>query len=83
MARQRRCDRYNWGMSMDDYKVILYRQDGAGWVAEVPSISGCYALMSTRAEALEELDRVFTLIQEEYEERGQPLPADSTEILHA
>lgn len=70
-------------MSLDDYKVVLYRQDDGGWVAEVPAISGCYALMPTRAEALDELGRVFALIQEEYQERSQPLPADSTEILHA
>ena len=74
---------YNRIMSLDDYKVVLYRQDDGGWVAEVPAISGCYALMPTRGEAIEELDRVFALIQEEYQERGQDLPADSTEILHA
>ena len=50
---------------------------------QVPAIAGCYALMATRAEALDELDRVFGLIREEYQERGQALPADSTEILHA
>lgn len=70
-------------MSLDDYKVVLYRQDDGGWVAEVSAIPGCYALMSTRAEALDELGRVCALIQEEYQERGQALPADSTEILHA
>ena len=70
-------------MSLDDYKVVLYRQDDGGWVAEVTAISGCYALMTTRTEALEELDRVFAMILEEYTEQGRPLPADSTEILHA
>lgn len=41
-------------MSLDDYKVVLYRNQPDGWVAEVPSISGCYALMPTRDEALAE-----------------------------
>jgi len=75
--------RYNPDMSLDDYKVVLYRQDDGGWVAEVPAIAGCYALMATRGEALEELERVFALILEESQERGQALPVDSTEILHA
>ena len=52
-------------MSLDDYKVVLYRQDDGGCVAEVPAISGCCALMVTRAEALDELDRVFALIQDD------------------
>jgi len=38
-------------VSLDDYKVVLYRNQPDGWVAEVPSISGCYALMPTRDEA--------------------------------
>jgi predicted RNase H-like HicB family nuclease len=69
-------------MDFDDYKTVLYRQDG-GWVAEIPSISGCYALMSTREEALAELRQVFELIAEEYRERGRDLPADTTEIVNA
>ena len=67
-------------MSLDDYKVVLYRNQPDGWVAEVPSISGCYALMPTRNEALAELERVFEMIAAEYTERGHPLPSDTTEI---
>ena len=40
-------------MKLDDYKTVLYRQEDGSWVAEIPSISGCYALMPTREEALE------------------------------
>jgi predicted RNase H-like HicB family nuclease len=39
--------------------VVLYRNQLSGWVAEVPSIPGCYALMETPAEALTELESVF------------------------
>ena len=53
-------------MSLDDYKVLLYRNQPSGWVAEVPSIPGCYALMPTRAEALAELEQVFALIETEF-----------------
>lgn len=70
-------------MGFDAYKVVLYRNQPDGWVAEIPAIPGCHALMATREEALDELASVFTLISEEYRERNQPLPADTTEIVHA
>ncbi|MBI2466811.1 MAG: type II toxin-antitoxin system HicB family antitoxin [Candidatus Rokubacteria bacterium] len=68
---------------MDAYKIVLYRQEDGSWVAEVPSIAGCYALMPTREEAVAELGRVFDLIADEYRERGIPLPEDTTEIVNA
>ncbi|HEY7336584.1 MAG TPA: type II toxin-antitoxin system HicB family antitoxin [Bryobacteraceae bacterium] len=70
-------------MSFDDYKIVLYRNRPDGWVAEVPAIPGCYALMPTREEALSELASVFRMIAEEYEAEGRPLPDDTAEIVHA
>lgn len=70
-------------MKLEDYKTVLYRQEDGSWVAEIPAIPGCYALMATRQEALAELTNVFEMIAEEYREKGIPLPADTTEILHA
>jgi predicted RNase H-like HicB family nuclease len=70
-------------VELRDYKIILYRQEDGAWVAEIPAISGCYALMPTRTEALEELAKVFDMIAVEYREKGLPLPADTTEIAHA
>jgi predicted RNase H-like HicB family nuclease len=70
-------------MTLDNYKVVLYRNQPDGWVAEVPAISGCYALMPTREEALTELESVFKMIVAEYHEKGLPLPEDTTEIVHA
>lgn len=70
-------------MEFQDYKIVLYRQEDGAWVAEVPAISGCYALMPTREKALAELSKVFQMISEEYREKGLPLPADTTEIVHA
>ena len=70
-------------MTLQDYKIVLYRQEDGGWVAEVPAIPGCYALMGTREEALAELNQVFSMIAEEYREKGQPLPKDTTEIVLA
>lgn len=70
-------------MKLDNYKTVLYRQEDGSWVAEIPAISGCYALMPTREEALAELTRVFGIIAEEYRQRGISLPSDSTEIVNA
>jgi predicted RNase H-like HicB family nuclease len=70
-------------MELKDYKTVLYSQPDGAWVAEVPAIPGCYALMPTREEALRELGEVFRMIAEEYREKHVPLPADSTEIVHA
>ncbi len=70
-------------MKLEDYKTILYRQDDGSWVAEIPAIGGCYALMPTREEALAELRLVFDMIEEEYREKGLPLPPDTTEIVNA
>jgi predicted RNase H-like HicB family nuclease len=67
--------------AMARYKIILYVQEGGGWVAEIPAIGGCHALMDTREEALKELEKVFRMIQEEYAESGKPLPVDRTELL--
>jgi predicted RNase H-like HicB family nuclease len=74
---------YNQGMGFDDYKVVLYRQDDGAWVAEIPALGGCYALMDTRESALAELQQVFALIEQEHLDRGQELPKDTTEIVHA
>ena len=58
-------------MGFDDYKVVLYRQDDGAWVAEIPALGGCYALMDTREAALAEIQQVFALIAQEHQERGQ------------
>jgi predicted RNase H-like HicB family nuclease len=70
-------------MVLDDYKVVLYRNQPDGWVAEIPAIQGCYALMPTREQALAELSNVFEMIAAEYQEKGLSLPADSTAIVNA
>jgi predicted RNase H-like HicB family nuclease len=74
---------YNRPVTFDDYKVVLYRQDDGSWVAEIPALGGCYALMDTREAALAELAQVFALIAQEHLDRGVPLPKDTTEIVHA
>jgi predicted RNase H-like HicB family nuclease len=39
--------------------------------------------MDTREAALAELSNVFSMILEEYRERGLALPSDTTEIMNA
>ena len=70
-------------MKLEDYKTVLYRQEDGSWVAEIPAIAGCYALMDTREATLAELSKVFALIAEEYREKGLTLPSDTTEIVNA
>ncbi len=74
---------YNGGMSFDDYKLVIYRNQPEGWVAEIPAIAGCHALMPTAEEAVRELAKVFRLIEEEHRAAGKDLPRDSTAIVHA
>ena len=70
-------------MGFDDYKVVLYRNQPDGWVAEIPAIPGCHALMSTPEEAVSELGSVFQMIADECEARHEALPADTTAVVHA
>ena len=70
-------------MKFEDYKIILYRQDDGSWVAEIPALPACYALMDTREAALAELTQVFNMIADEYRDKGLKLPADTTEIVNA
>jgi predicted RNase H-like HicB family nuclease len=67
-----------------DYHVVCHRDDNGSYVAYVPAIEGCHAIGSTPEEAQQELDNVFTMIVEEFVERGQSLPDDvELTIAHA
>jgi len=76
-----------WGdkcpVTSQEGQLVSYgsSQDDGSWVAEVPALAGCYALMPTREAALAELGNVFEMIAEEYQEKGIPLPAAPTEIV--
>jgi len=64
-------------VTFGDDKVVLYRQDDGSWVAEIPALGGCYALMETREAALAELEQAFGLIAQEHRDRGVALPKDT------
>jgi predicted RNase H-like HicB family nuclease len=55
-------------VNLEDCKTVLYRQEDGSWVAEIPAIAGCHALMATREEALNEPASVFEMIAAEYRE---------------
>ncbi len=68
-------------MQKSRYHAIVYRQAEGPWVAEVPALSGCYAMMPTKEEALEELRRVLRNIADDYQGQGKELPNDTTQII--
>ncbi|HUE42247.1 MAG TPA: hypothetical protein VMP12_01735 [Candidatus Sulfotelmatobacter sp.] len=70
-------------MKVEDHKAILCRRKGGSWVAEIPAIQGCYALMDNRESALAELSKGFATISQEYQQKGLSLTADTTEIVNA
>ncbi|HXT86475.1 MAG TPA: hypothetical protein VN745_05595 [Verrucomicrobiae bacterium] len=43
----------------EDYKTVLYRQEDGAWVAEVPAIAGCYALMGDTRKSAGGIDERF------------------------
>lgn len=59
-----------------DYTVVLRPDDNGTFVAFVPVIPGCHAWGRTPEEAQAELQSVFDMIREEYEEEGRMLPDD-------
>jgi len=70
-------------VQFEDYTIVLYKQQDNTWVAEIPAIKGCYAVMATLEAAVPELKRVFGVIEQEYLVKGLALPADTTKIMHA
>lgn len=61
-------------MAFDLYDVVCHSDDST-YVASIPAIAGCHAVGASPAEARSELENVFEMIREEFEERGEPLPA--------
>ncbi len=62
--------------SLHDYTVVIRPDDNGTFVAYVPAIPGCHAWGKTSEGAQAELENVFQMIAEEYEEEGRALPAD-------
>ena len=54
--------------SLEDYTIVIRPDDNNTYVAYVPAIEGCHAWGETSEAAREELDNVFAMILEEYQE---------------
>ena len=55
--------------ALQDYTIVIRPDDNGTFVAYVPAIQGCHAWGETSAAARAELDNVFSMIQEEYQEK--------------
>ena len=62
--------------SLQDYTIVIRPDDNNTFVAYVPAIEGCHAWGETAAAAKAELDNVFDMRLEEYQEIGRSLPQD-------
>ncbi|MEL6438066.1 MAG: type II toxin-antitoxin system HicB family antitoxin [Cyanobacteria bacterium J06621_8] len=62
--------------SLEDYTIVIRPDDNGTFVAYVPALNGCHAWGETSEAARTELNNVFDMIFEEYQESGLVLPAD-------
>jgi hypothetical protein len=70
-------------MKFEDLRLFSIARMAPGSPKFLQSRGVTHALMKTRREALAELSNVFEMIEDEYREKGQKHPADSTEIVDA
>lgn len=62
--------------SLQNYTIVIRPDDNNTFVAYVPAIEGCHAWGETAEAAKAELNNVFAMILEEYQEMGRSLPKD-------
>jgi predicted RNase H-like HicB family nuclease len=62
-------------------KVLLYPGEDGYFVVEVPSLPGCISQGKTREEALANISEAITLYIEVLQERGEPVPDDTVEVV--
>jgi len=67
-------------LRFEDYKIVLRCQEDGAWIAEIPCIPACFAVMPTYEEAALELVRVFEVIAAEYLAKGLSLPTDDVQV---
>ncbi|MBD2361029.1 MULTISPECIES: type II toxin-antitoxin system HicB family antitoxin [unclassified Anabaena] len=62
-------------------KVLLYHGEDGYFVVEVPSLPGCISQGKTREEALANIEEAIALYIEVLEDRGEPVPEDTIEVV--
>ncbi len=63
-------------------KVLLYQDEDAYLIVEVPSLPGCVSQGATRDEALRNIREAIDLHIEVLLDRGQPVPDDNIEVVN-
>ncbi len=66
--------------SLQDYTIVIHTDDNGTFVAYVPAIDGCHAWGETSEEANAELENVFAMIREEYQEMRNSLPEEFNQL---
>lgn len=62
-------------------KVLLYPGEDGYLVVEVPSLPGCISQGKTREEALAHIEEAIALYLEVLQDRGEPIPEDTVEVV--
>ena len=62
-------------------KVLLYPGEDGYFVVEVPSLPGCISQGKTRDQALANIEEAIALYIEVLEDRGEPIPDDTVEVV--
>lgn len=67
--------------NLNSRKVLLFQDEDGYFVVEVPSLPGCISQGKTREEALENIKEAIALHIEVLQERGEPVPEDTIEVV--
>ncbi|MDB9306440.1 MULTISPECIES: type II toxin-antitoxin system HicB family antitoxin [Nostocales] len=62
-------------------QVLLYPGEDGYFVVEVPSLPGCISQGKTREEALANIEEAIALYIEVLQDRGEPVPSDTIEVV--
>lgn len=68
---------YAGGLNMRN--VLLYTDEDGYWIAEVPSLPGCFSQGDTREEAIVNIKEAIDLYIEVLTDEGRPIPEDETQ----
>lgn len=55
-------------------RVILYTDEDGYWIAECPSLPGCFTQGDTEAEAIANIKEAIDLYIEDLGANGEPIP---------
>ena len=66
---------------MYTYKLHLHKEDDGGFTVIVPSLPGCISQGKTREEALANIEEAIALYIEVLQDRGEPVPNDTVEVI--